>query len=254
MPKESLKQLGLTESEIEVYLCCLSLGQCLISTIARHTKIKRTSLYAITERLSKSGFLSSIKQNNTQYFIAADPETLEDRCKQNVHNAQQTLRQIQDSIPLLKQLTNSDDKVSVQYFEGLDGVKVMLEDVIKENCDVCGIVSIKDVCKPIRSYLDGHYTKQRSAQNTKSRVIYLKDKESIEYFKQNYGNNSYLVRIVERDILDLKISIHIYAGKVAFYSVSDEKNLHGVIIQSKTIYHSIQSIFNALFDMLKPKK
>ena len=50
-----LKNIGLSETEAEVYLASLSLGPTTILKIARSSGVKRTSVYTIIDALKEKG-------------------------------------------------------------------------------------------------------------------------------------------------------------------------------------------------------
>ena len=58
--KKILKQIGLTENEIQVYLTLLKIGSSGVSTIAEHSGLYRPYVYDTLERLQEKGLVSFI--------------------------------------------------------------------------------------------------------------------------------------------------------------------------------------------------
>ena len=56
--KQTLKDFGLKEKEIRVYLGVLRSGEATVSELARIIKVKRTTIYVVAERLLKKGILA----------------------------------------------------------------------------------------------------------------------------------------------------------------------------------------------------
>ena len=73
---KSLKQLGLQEKEIKVYLVILKLGSLPAQMIASETDIKRTTVYLVLEKLKKIGLVGEIIEKNKKLFFAEKPEKL----------------------------------------------------------------------------------------------------------------------------------------------------------------------------------
>jgi len=71
-----LKELGLNEKEIAVYLSLLTLGRSHVSDIAEEAKITRTHVYTIAEELRARGFLSALEENGTRTYEALNHEGL----------------------------------------------------------------------------------------------------------------------------------------------------------------------------------
>src|SRR5688500_18872596 len=61
------KQFNLNKKEIEAFLELIKMGASPISKWASHTKIKRTSMYVILERLLKTGLVSTFVHGNIQH-------------------------------------------------------------------------------------------------------------------------------------------------------------------------------------------
>ena len=132
MPRTALKQFNLSDSEIQVYIVCLSLGNQLVSTIAKKCGLKRTSAYSIIEKLTKKGFLTSFTKNNMKYYSALDTEVLLEKSKLKISESQNNLKKIENALPFLNNLLDKNkNKSKVEYFEGFEGLKSMYEDVIK---------------------------------------------------------------------------------------------------------------------------
>ena len=76
MNKEILKKIGLTDSEIEVYLDLVKHDESLASEIALRVKISRTYVYDAIQNLIDRGLIVYIIKNNRRYFKALEVEKL----------------------------------------------------------------------------------------------------------------------------------------------------------------------------------
>ena len=76
MNLEVLRELGLTEGEIKVYLALIGLGEVTSGPIVKEARVSLSKVYQILDRLSKKGLVAHILKNNTKYFKAADPNRL----------------------------------------------------------------------------------------------------------------------------------------------------------------------------------
>ena len=89
MEKEILKQIGLTDGEIEVYLCLLRIGPSLVSRITKETGLHRTHIYDTLEKLKEKGLVSTFIQSGKNYFKPAKPNKILqflDEKKEKVHS------------------------------------------------------------------------------------------------------------------------------------------------------------------------
>ncbi len=71
-----LKNIGLSETEAEVYLASLSLGPTTILKIARSSGVKRTSVYTIIDALKEKGLMKIELKGLKQLYAAESPEKL----------------------------------------------------------------------------------------------------------------------------------------------------------------------------------
>lgn len=75
MEKE-LREFGLSNHEISLYLALLKTGEETVNRLAEMTGIKRSTVYDNLSFLITKGIVSRFSKNNVQYFQAANPEKL----------------------------------------------------------------------------------------------------------------------------------------------------------------------------------
>jgi len=76
MIKETLKQLGFAEKEIEVYLKVLEQGKTTPANIALLTGINRTTVYSIAKELLEKGVIAEDIAGPKSYLVALPPDEL----------------------------------------------------------------------------------------------------------------------------------------------------------------------------------
>jgi len=126
MNTEILKELGLTNTEIKVYLTLLELGQSLASKISQIANVERAVTYHILEKLIKKGLVSYVIKENRKYFSSAEPKTLKYLLKEKEAS-------LNDLIPELIKLKKQEDQpLFIEVFRGKEGFKTVMEDLIQE--------------------------------------------------------------------------------------------------------------------------
>ena len=143
MLRETLKQLGLNEKEVSIYITCLKIGKCAVSTLANQCGYKRTSAHSIIKERFSKGFLFSFVKNNVTYYYALSPEYLVEKFKQEVASAQKNLYNIEKILPALASLNEESHPVKFKFFEGMDNViKSYLEfiELIPDNSTIFNYV------------------------------------------------------------------------------------------------------------------
>jgi len=125
--KEALRQYGLSEKEIDIYLTCLKSGHVTANRISDLSGIRRSTVYEVLESLKKKGLISSFKKEKKYYFSAANPQTLISLLKERE-------KSIAEILPDLKKImTSVHEKPKIELFEGLRGIKGAVEDMLNHN-------------------------------------------------------------------------------------------------------------------------
>ena len=130
--RDVLKELGLSEGEVKVYLALLKLGQTAVSKLTKETGQHRTTIYDFLEHLLQKGLVSSVIKEGVAYYTVADPDKLLDLLKEREEHLIAIL-------PKLKALAETQrEEVYVEVYRGIEGFKVMLNDTLKVGEDFYG--------------------------------------------------------------------------------------------------------------------
>lgn len=129
--EQTLKQLGLSDKEARVYLAILELGMDKVQTIARKAGVNRPTTYVILENLAKIGLVSQSPESKKFLFSAEPPSRLKILIKQKEAELEEKTKTLEQYIPHLEALFNlSENKPSVKYYEGKEGLKALQEYLI----------------------------------------------------------------------------------------------------------------------------
>ena len=82
MDEKILKEIGLTDAEIKVFIELSKVDSAMASEIAEKVGIYRTNIYDIFEALIKKGLVSYIIKANRKHFMASKPQKLLDYLKE----------------------------------------------------------------------------------------------------------------------------------------------------------------------------
>ena len=111
----SLKNLGFTPKEVEIYTSLLELGEASYTDLAKKTGIKRTSLYAMVSKLQERGVVQYHVDTRTLSPILPD---------EFFSNLQSHVLQFHKLIPQLKALGKQNRAISkVKFYSGVEGIK-----------------------------------------------------------------------------------------------------------------------------------
>lgn len=129
MNTRALEKLGFQEAEIKIYLSLLKKGLSTATQISQYTKLNRSHIYDKLEILLEKGLISFVIKNNVKYFNASNPEKIIDYLKE----IQTNIQKIIPSLNELKEIPKS--KTIVELYQGKEGMKTVLKDIIREKKD-----------------------------------------------------------------------------------------------------------------------
>lgn len=242
METEKLKQIGLNEKESQVYLELLQLGDCLVSEIAKKTKINRSLLYTILSDLSNKGIVTYIIKNNVRYYRAAEPNKILSMLKEK--------EKIFESIlpDLLKIHQPRTKKPIIEILEGKEGIKTILNDVLRLKqkwfaFDVPG--KGPEILGPTVHAFE----KERQKEKISLNVICVKTEEGIkrgkEFSQMRYTQVRYAPRAYESPA-----SNWIYGDRIAIIFWYKEFPF-AMRIMDKNLAESYKNHFQILWDYSK---
>ncbi|MEK9179711.1 MAG: helix-turn-helix domain-containing protein, partial [Patescibacteria group bacterium] len=143
-----------------VYIAALQLGNTTIDKISQKTELPRSSCYLIITELEEKGLVSRNTRGKKELIQAESPERLVDYLQREKDQAQNGVQQILTELPQYMALYNTgkEKKPSCRYYEGFNGVKLILEDSLraKEILVLCSGYS--GVIEPrLSKYLDTYF-------------------------------------------------------------------------------------------------
>ncbi len=137
--KGVLKELGLTNNEVETYIKLLMSGSVTVNTIAERTGMHRQACYDALDRLLEKGFVSFVLKDGKKHFQALPPEQL-------VVYAENMKTRLSEMLPELKRIaTSPKEETAVEVYKGKNVVRTILRDVISTLKETPGAVLISGV-------------------------------------------------------------------------------------------------------------
>ncbi len=125
-----LKDIGLTDKEIKVYLALLKNGKTIPSTLSKLTQINRASVYSTAKSLLAKGIIAEDLSGKTLYLVPLPLESLKEIVKKPKRELQEKEQLINDAISELSLLT-TDKKYPIPKIRFVEEDK--LEDFLYEN-------------------------------------------------------------------------------------------------------------------------
>lgn len=246
---EILKDLGIEEKEIEIYLAALEGSPCSVIDLAKRTNMKRTSVYNFLNGMIRKGIILPTAVGSKFLYSAALPEDL-------VHLLDKKKERLMEILPELSMMfiKSGSKKPKIKFYEGVEGIKKVYHDTLTASLgsEQLYYSSLESVYSGLsESFWKDWYTK-RVARKIFAKGIMPSDSETEKRYSKKINKEQMRdVILVPQHDLPIENEMIIYENKIALVSFGEDKM--GVIIESRQIAGLQRAIFNLLWKALKKK-
>ncbi len=241
--KETLVDFGLSEHEALVYLSSLTLGPTTVNKIAKHSGVKRTTVYPVIESLKRKGIMNIEVKGLKKLFIAENPEKLEGIIEQKKDR-------LKGMIPELAALYSlKSGEGLIKYYEGVAGIKTVYDhilDGLKEGDEYLIVSDMKRFLAIDEPYFV-NFMEKRAKLNLEVKTI-IQDNEEGRYYKTIERNINQKIKILDKSI-DLKAFVIILPDKIVIAQMVEP--LIAIIIENKSIVDMQRQQFNIIWNAIK---
>jgi sugar-specific transcriptional regulator TrmB len=233
--KNDIQALGFNEKETSVYLACLELGEVNIQTIAKKSKVSRTTVYDIIESLKQKGLISITKRDKKVFYYAEDPRTLETQMEEKRGILSRLL-------PELLSIANTlENKPKIRYFEGNNGIKEVYKyTLLFPDQELLGWGSEKAIENFDADFLNDFYVPARIKNKIFVRAI-APDNAIWRKYKTLDEKSLRKLKLVSEDTFPFDVEINLFGKRNSAIFSFEEKI--ALIIESEKIYKTLKSIF-----------
>lgn len=182
---KSISNLGFSETEAKVYMSTLELGEATIQDIARHSKVKRTSLYYILSKLSRESVVLITKRNKKTFYVAASPKELMKRTRERLIEFEDLIEELED------RKHSVYHKPRVYFLYGTPGFKHVWQMLFDSKCKEFRIITegshFLDFVK--EKYILDEIIKNKKNLGIKSRQLIVDSQYSRKLVKNDFAQN-----------------------------------------------------------------
>lgn len=238
--KDVLTNMGLSLREAEAYLALLTLKEATVKEIADKTKESRTHLYDTLNSLIKEGLVSYVIRNNIKYFHPAAPERLIDLLKEKES-------QILRILPELQKISPNSTKPLVEVYEGKEGIKTILNDLLRTKKPWYAIGSYGGGSKILPDFYVENFHQERVRRKIAMKVLYRDSSERRKravYLKDRNSEARFLPKSYSSPM-----TIYLYGDKTALIFWLGFDTPFAILIESFVITKSFHSYFNLLWNL-----
>ena len=238
-PAEVLKQIGLSDKEIALYMGLLELGEASVLAISRKTGIKRPTTYLILDALETRGLVSKTVKGKKTLFSPQHP-------KQILAEAQQRVKQLQEVVPQFEaMMRRSDDRPRIKIYEGKEALDRAYDDLFVVKGEVL-FMSNMDIVQDIYAR-----TLQKLDYAIFSPEFYtrelVEDSETARRYAAKVHSTHRQVRFMPRSFSPFATDIGIFGNNAIITSA--KKEYFCVRIESGEVANAFRAMFDAMWAM-----
>lgn len=256
MYEDSLQKAGLSEKEAAVYEALLRLGKAGMGRLVRELPYKRANTYNIVADLAQKGLIAEMEEKGKKVFLAENPSRLEELLDQQREALTTARGSLHVVLPALKSAyALALGKPGVRMYEGLEGIKQVLDDTLINNPEK-KIDVFSDLAGYVRYLKDWNahsYAPKRKKLGIAERAIVPDTAEAKSFLKNYVASALTEIAFVDAQQFPFVTEVNIYSNKVSFVTFSEKTHI-GVIIDNAEISQTFASIFALVWAGANHKK
>ena len=230
--KNLLRSIGLNESEAAVYLAALESGPAQPQALVKRSGFSRPATYLAIEQLVHKGLMSSVQKGKRFVYAAEPPERLVNFGRSQVNNLQIKVGEIERVIEDLH-LMQRGERPSVKSFEGADGLKAILQDLVASKPESTEEIVNIDVLRKVFSNEE-----LEAAQNILSK--FKAKGRALLAGKVSAVRSGVQARLLPEEFV-FHGDILIFGNKIAMVSYKDK--VMGVVIENAVLADTYRALF-----------
>ena len=243
---ELLRQIGLTDTEVSIYLSGLSRKNVGVSELIKETGINRTTIYHALETLSQKGLVAKKGTGSRLNFIMVQPDNLQRLLDSKIKILQSQKESLKEVIPFLVGMQGkSGARINVSHFEGIEGIKTVIEEAIycrERKWDI--IAPAENFFSEFDKEYAKYFLEARRRKGIVSRSLWEKteNRKPLSEIEKKERNPRLLPSVMYGKFRSVII---IFDDKVAF--ITSLKELSAILVQSREIRDTLDAIFEGLW-------
>ena len=242
---ETLSDIGLSSSEAKVFTFLLQFqGTQRVSTIARQTRLNRTTLYGILKVLLERGLVSSVEERGVLTYRSIEPASLLEHIERLREKLSQSARKVTSTVSFIEKVRSQSlgSFPSIQLFDGIEGIKQAYGDTITHNPskEVYGFTGTQAIYDAFDVEWVRAYLVRRTKAGLKWRTIATNSPQSFS-LKERDKTESRVTKILPKGY-EFEIEIATYENKVLIASFSKDHPL-ALLIEDERIARTMRELF-----------
>ncbi|MEK9131633.1 MAG: helix-turn-helix domain-containing protein [Patescibacteria group bacterium] len=251
-PRKHLLDLGLTDSEITVYLSMIS-GTRTARDLVKMTELKRPTVYYALGCLEKRGLISKTGLEGDKRFSLEPLQRLSTLAEEKASDARQLKKTVDDMVSSLESKSLSiNSRPTVAFFEGRQAVKRVIMDMLYcKDLEINSVAPENNFFWQIGWEFVKLFVTERMRRGIKTKNLWDAhiDQKIIKQYYQPLSEVRILPKVMRGTF---QTTVFLYDDKVLY--VSSVQNSYCVLITSQEHKNTMQAWFDGLWSVSMPHR
>lgn len=247
-----LKSFGLSTTEIHIYRTGLAYSSIDVAELSKQTHIKRPTVYHALQTLSEKGFISKKGTGSKLVFCMVSPDKVKKLIDQKIQQLEERKNSLDElAIFFAKNTLKEADKTKVEHYEGIDGMKLVIEEALYCRSRHWDIMAPK---KNFFSEFDKEYATyfMETRKKRKIQARSLWDKEWTKTLSAEELSQRQPRSLPATLTKKFRSVIILFDDKLAI--ISSYASLSAILIQSKEVHDTVEALFEGLWTVSEEYK
>jgi predicted transcriptional regulator len=244
-PKNILKQLGLSDAEIKIYLTLTARGALTAGELTKTAHLKRPTTYYALRSLKEHGLVKAGTSPGVERFQAEPPERLEAVVAVREKELSALADEVRRVIPeLMKGKSPESGLPAVSFYEGEEAMKqAIMETLYCRNRHIDSIAPADNFFWQVGQGFSGGYIAERVTRKITTRNLWEKPLDP-QIMTRSYEGISDVRMLPEGMLGKFKSAIFLYDDCVMY--ISSKESAYVLVVKS----HEHHELMKAMYDTL----
>ena len=239
-----LEAVGLTKSEIAVYVALLELGEATTGPIVEKSGTASSKIYEVLEKLVQKGLVSYIVKDSIRHFVAADPNRLLDYLDEKESALARQKEAVAALVPTLAlHRTLATTSRGATIYEGMKGLETAFMEALAANADhdVIYAIGVPHRSRGANAFFR-KFHKERLKRAIPFRILFddtAKDDDQVMFSHDAYSE----VRFTTSDIRT-PAAMNVFSDRVIIFPAENEHPPLLVVIYGVEVAASFRAQFD----------
>jgi len=245
--------LGLSDKEAVLYDTLLNHGQLPAASLEKISGLKKNT-YILLKRLERRGLVQKMIKDGKSHYIVGSPEQLQAFTKEQETRTQGVKQMLGEMMPGLKKAyTEAIDRPTVKYFAGLEGLRVVFDEVYAPGkSEVWGCVGNEVPDKELYDEIINKYKPMRILNGIMSRVI-SPDSPRARELKSTQEQDLKEKFLIDGKKYPMPGEFDTWGDKIALMSFA-RSDFQAVLIEHPELAKVMQSLLRLATDLLRERE